>query len=52
MNMKKSRRLKKLEQSIRDAKNKDDWVWKDESTLTQGAKEEDVCPQRGVLYSM
>ena len=35
MNMKKSERLKKMEQSIRGAKNKDDWLWKDESTLVR-----------------
>ena len=41
MSMKKSRRLKKLEQSICDAKNKDDndWVWKDESTLVRAHRE-------------
>ena len=30
MNMGRSRRLKKIEQAKRDAKTKDEWIWKDD----------------------
>ena len=39
MNMGKSRRLKKIEQTKRDSKTKDEWIWKDEATLVRVHKE-------------
>ena len=54
MNVGKSRRLKKIEQAKRDAKTKDEWIWRDDATLVRVHKKpkEDVYPQRSIIPTM